>query len=200
MVPGTQHATSNGDALWFWLLLLVVDRSVHGSVCSFEKCAPDRHYCTSTLRLGRNVSNLDFSQSIQPRMISIVVPVSALNSSRHQNSVNECLRLPLLLSSFLGSSRLEILQHNPIILLRNIGFPSMIMPLWYYYSRNSTVCSFLPDFTEHPKPKRRNPATVQDKLPLADDGNNKSPPPLSPTFKDEDITFFHDLVSGGVAG
>jgi hypothetical protein len=122
-----------------------------------------------------------------------IVPVSALNSQRHQTSINECLRLPLLLSSFPSFSRFEISQLNPLILLRNSGFSS-IMPLYY---RHSAVCAFLPDFTEHPKPKRRNAAAVKDKLLLTDDGNNNSPPP---TIKDEDIPFFHDFVSGGVAG
>jgi len=62
----------------------------------------------------------------------------------------------------------------------------------------SSSLSFLPDFTEHPKPKKKKPrkvATEQEEKPAArrlpaEDGDEGS----------EDITFFHDFVAGGVAG
>lgn len=54
-------------------------------------------------------------------------------------------------------------------------------------SAYGSTFAFLPDFTEHPKPKRRQ--TVQ---------NIK--PELSSSNEEEDITFFHDFVAGGVAG
>ena len=54
----------------------------------------------------------------------------------------------------------------------------------------SSVMSFLPDFTEHPKPKRR--CTVH---PVELD---QSPP--EDETEEDDVTFFHDFVAGGVAG
>ncbi|GAX18295.1 solute carrier family 25 (mitochondrial carnitine/acylcarnitine transporter), member 20/29 [Fistulifera solaris] len=54
-------------------------------------------------------------------------------------------------------------------------------------SAYGSTYAFLPDFTEHPKPKRR--PTVQ-----------VSKPELSNSNQEDDVTFFHDFVAGGVAG
>lgn len=70
--------------------------------------------------------------------------------------------------------------------------------------RSRGSVAFLPDFTEHPKPKRRKTGQSQTKQ-----SSNLS---QSPTFDNsnlpdeeqgddvDDITFFHDFVAGGVAG
>jgi hypothetical protein len=126
-----------------------------------------------------------------------IVPVTAL-TARHRNSRLECQHFPLLPSfPFSGTkSRLELLQLNPIILLRNRGMPYHNR---YYYG---AVCSFLPDFTEHPKPKpkRRNTAVVVNDTPPPQLPDATSSDTTSAVIKDDDITFFHDFVSGGVAG
>jgi len=58
---------------------------------------------------------------------------------------------------------------------------------------------FLPDFTEHPKPKRRH---RKQKTGGADQA--PAPPPSGgegpPEEMEDEITFFHDFVAGGVAG
>ena len=60
--------------------------------------------------------------------------------------------------------------------------------------------AFLPDFTEHPKPKRR-PRTPTTPPPAQD-----SPPPTAGSGDDDDktpteeIAFRHDFLAGGVAG
>lgn len=51
--------------------------------------------------------------------------------------------------------------------------------------------NFLPDFTEHPKPKRKRHPTVPP---------TPVPPPVENDDDEEEISFFHDFVSGGVAG
>lgn len=59
------------------------------------------------------------------------------------------------------------------------------------------VCSFLPDFTEHPKPKRRKDiATINSGQQQEAKAQRKNESPVD----SDDITFFHDFVAGGVAG
>jgi hypothetical protein len=80
---------------------------------------------------------------------------------------------------------------------------------------SATSLSFLPDFTEHPKPKRKKPRAVVvidgGDAPPSDDNPqppSSSPPPPPPqppqpvemNLGETDITFFHDFVAGGVAG
>lgn len=61
--------------------------------------------------------------------------------------------------------------------------------------------AFLPDFTEHPKPRKRKPPRHEN-----GDGNEENdspprPPEVSESDEDSDeITFFYDFVAGGVAG
>jgi hypothetical protein len=66
---------------------------------------------------------------------------------------------------------------------------------WSEYPPSSLA--FLPDFTEHPKPKKKKLR----KLPTEQEENPASVPRL-PAEDDEgdEITFFHDFVAGGVAG
>lgn len=66
------------------------------------------------------------------------------------------------------------------------------------FSSSKIQFAFLPDFTEHPKPKRRprqqpsrNDTDLMDLPP---------PKPPSPPDDETEITFFHDFVAGGVAG
>ena len=58
---------------------------------------------------------------------------------------------------------------------------------------------FLPDYTEHPKPKRR-----PRKQKTGGGADQAPPPPPSvegpPEEMEDEITFFHDFVAGGVAG
>lgn len=56
-------------------------------------------------------------------------------------------------------------------------------------SRLGTNLAFLPDYTEHPKPKRRKSNEQQQEA-----------PELPPDDEAAEVTFFHDFVAGGVAG
>jgi len=60
---------------------------------------------------------------------------------------------------------------------------------------------FLPDFTEHPKPKRR-PRKQRTTAEDHEKESSATPPPSPPAPDDEDgeIAFYHDFVAGGVAG
>lgn len=56
----------------------------------------------------------------------------------------------------------------------------------------AAVFGFLPDFTEHPKPKRQKTVVVQPKSqPTTADGNDED---------EGDVTFLQDFVAGGMAG
>lgn len=119
-----------------------------------------------------------------------VIPVSTLNSP-NRNSVTIPSTFPWW-KALVGTptSRLELLQLNPILLLRNS------MPRTY------GVCSFLPDFTEHPKPKRRKePATINSSLlQEVSPSSTEHERLLEDTLESQDVSFFHDFVAGGVAG
>jgi hypothetical protein len=62
-----------------------------------------------------------------------------------------------------------------------------------------TTNAFIPDFTEHPKPKK----IKARKAPPANNEPIAPPPAAAPSEQDDvddEITFFHDFVAGGVAG
>jgi solute carrier family 25 (mitochondrial carnitine/acylcarnitine transporter), member 20/29 len=85
-----------------------------------------------------------------------------------------------------------------------------------YYSSSLFTYSFLPDFTEHPKPKppKRTPPPSPFASGSGEDNNNNSNdndstkkiPTASkdvvvvPNVLEQEITFLHDFVAGGVAG
>jgi Mitochondrial carrier protein len=70
---------------------------------------------------------------------------------------------------------------------------------WYHESItpiSTAVLGFLPDFTEHPKPKRQKTVVVQPKAPPSTtaDGNNDE------DEEEGEVTFLQDCVAGGMAG
>lgn len=68
---------------------------------------------------------------------------------------------------------------------------------WYHESMApiaTAMLGFLPDFTEHPKPKRKKTVVVQPKKskPSTSDGNDED--------EEGEVTFLQDCVAGGMAG
>ena len=59
-------------------------------------------------------------------------------------------------------------------------------------SQVSSALSFVPDFTEHPKPRaiKSTPPPIDQPIPLPADGGEQ----------EQDVTFFQDFIAGGVAG
>ena len=105
-----------------------------------------------------------------------------------------------------AATMLENSSSSSIIPLAHSTAEFSQQPLFQQYA-------FLPDFTEHPKPKRRprqhptqprngDGASGGDGAGSGDD-KSPTPPPSQPGIDDEsgdEITFFHDFVAGGVAG
>jgi hypothetical protein len=122
-----------------------------------------------------------------PFYVMIVIDKPMVVVMGFQNSINsltiECLRCPTsIVTSPFRSFRLV-----PVPLPLNMN------------NNGAYVCAFVPDFTEHPKPKRRKTSVINDTL-LTND--SQKPPPSSDTAgaTNDDVTFFHDFISGGVAG
>ena len=66
-----------------------------------------------------------------------------------------------------------------------------------------SILSFLPDFTEHPKPKKHKPKPPPVPPPPSDDGSNgtgSNDNNDDSNNNNNDITFLHDFIAGGVAG
>ena len=58
----------------------------------------------------------------------------------------------------------------------------------------ASTFAFLPDFTEHPKPKKKKPRHVDSGDAAKDDA------PLPDDSESDEVVFFHDFIAGGVAG
>lgn len=91
-----------------------------------------------------------------------------------------------------------------------VGSPGFLTQVRFTMEAASEQFTFLPDYTEHPKPKRRPRKQPTQPDADADDGavggGEKAPiPPSTPpqpevVEDDGEITFFDDFVAGGVAG
>lgn len=95
-------------------------------------------------------------------------------------------------------------------IVTNMTFPTQIVRSFYQsQSYMSQISSFLPDFTEHPKPKIHHSPKKPPPLPPVSDDDDDDGSSSSSSSDDDDansngnsdeISFIHDFIAGGVAG
>lgn len=107
----------------------------------------------------------------------------------------------------------SLFQHT--IISKTLGFPySYCLSSFLSSLRNVTNVQFLPDFTEHPKPVIVRPGGKDqhhhhhhppcqeppNQTNNGDDNDNSNNNSTDKQGKEQEITFFHDFIAGGVAG